>query len=251
MQNARYPSLEGRTVLVTGGATGIGASMVRHFAGQNAKVGFLDMDAGAAEVLHGALPKAVLHFEPCDLREVGSLRSAIANVRTRLGPITVLVNNAARDDRHTVESVTSDYWDERFATNLKHQFFAAQAVCDEMATAGGGSIINMGSGSWLKGHGGMPCYVTAKSAVQGLTRALARDFGPMNIRVNSIIPGWIMTKRQIEKWLTPEGEAEIYSRQCLKRKLQPEDVARLALFLAADDSGAITGQDYVVDGGWM
>ncbi|MGQ7793269.1 SDR family NAD(P)-dependent oxidoreductase [Faunimonas sp. B44] len=251
MQTARYPSLAGRTVLVTGGATGIGASIVRHFADQQAKIGFLDIDAGAAEVLHAALPKATLCFEPCDVRDIAALRKAIDAVRTRLGPITVLVNNAARDDRHAIDAVTPEYWDERFATNLKHQFFASQAVHGDMEKAGGGAIVNMGSASWMIGRGGMPCYTTAKSAVVGLTRSLARDFGPLNIRVNSVVPGWIMTRRQIEKWLTPEGEAEIYARQCLQRKLQPDDVARLVLFLAADDSAGITSQSYVVDGGWV
>ena len=167
------------------------------------------------------------------------------------GPITVLVNNAARDDRHPAAEVTPDYWDERFAVNLKHQFFAAQAVQPMMREAGGGSIINMGSTSWMVGQGGMAAYTAAKSAVLGLTRSLARDWGPDNIRVNSIAPGWIMTERQISKWLSPAGEAELMTRQCLKRKLYPDDIARVVLFLAADDSSAITNQSYIVDGGWV
>lgn len=251
MQAAIYPSLEGRTVLVTGGASGIGASLVRHFAKQGCKVGFLDVDAASADLLLSALPKTELHFELCDLRNIAALRHAVDCVRGKLGAITVLVNNAARDDRHPLDEVTPEYWDERFATNLRHQFFAAQAVYPDMERANGGSIINMGSVSWMIGQGGMPAYTTAKSAVQGLTRSLARDLGPLNIRVNSVVPGWIMTQRQIEKWLTPEGEEELLRRQCLKRKLLPDDVARLVLFLAADDSCGITSQSYIVDGGWV
>lgn len=251
MQTAIYPSLEGRTVLVTGGASGIGACLVRHFCQQGCRVGFLDVDAAAADLLLAALPKSDLHFELCDLRDIVALRRAVDRVRGKLGAITVLVNNAARDDRHPLDEVTPEYWDERFATNLRHQFFAAQAVYPDMERANGGSIVNMGSVSWMIGQGGMPAYTTAKSAVQGLTRSLARDLGPMNIRVNSVVPGWIMTQRQIDKWLTPEGEQELMRRQCLKRKLQPDDVARLVLFLAADDSSAITSQSYIVDGGWV
>jgi NAD(P)-dependent dehydrogenase (short-subunit alcohol dehydrogenase family) len=163
----------------------------------------------------------------------------------------VLVNNAAHDERHSIESVTPEYWDDRFAVNLRHQFFAAQAVAPAMAEAGGGSIINFGSVSWLIGQGGMPAYLSAKAAVAGLTRALARDLGPKSIRVNAIVPGWIMTERQITLWLTPEGEQELLRRQCLKRRLVPEDIARVVLFLAADDSSACTNQSYVVDGGWV
>jgi NAD(P)-dependent dehydrogenase (short-subunit alcohol dehydrogenase family) len=163
----------------------------------------------------------------------------------------VLVNNAAHDERHSIEAVTPEYWDDRFAVNLRHQFFAAQAVVPGMAAAGGGSIINMGSTSWMVGQGGMPAYLSAKAAVAGLTRALARDLGPKNIRVNSVVPGWIMTERQIALWLTPEGEQELLRRQCLKRKLKPEDVARMVLFLASDDSDACTSQAFIVDGGWV
>jgi NAD(P)-dependent dehydrogenase (short-subunit alcohol dehydrogenase family) len=172
-------------------------------------------------------------------------------VRTRLGPITVLVNNAANDQRHSIDEVTPEYWDDRIAVNLKHQFFAAQAVYPDMEAAGGGAIVNLGSVSWMIGQGGMPCYTTAKSAVAGLTRALARDLGPKNIRVNCVVPGWIMTQRQIDLWLTPESEAELMQRQCLKRKLVPADIARTVLFFAAEDSGGCTNQSYIVDGGWV
>jgi NAD(P)-dependent dehydrogenase (short-subunit alcohol dehydrogenase family) len=185
------------------------------------------------------------------LRDIEALRASVEAIRTRLGPITILINNAARDDRHDMDSVTSEYWDERIATNLKHQFFAAQAVAPDMRAAGHGAIVNMGSVSWMIGQGGMPCYTTAKSAVQGLTRSLARDLGPNNIRVNTVVPGWIMTQRQLDLWLNPESEAELMTRQCLKRKLVPDDVARVVLFFASDEAGACTNQNYIVDGGWV
>ena len=251
---ASYPSLEGRVVFVTGGGSGIGASIVEHLCAQRARVAFVDIAREPSEALVAAIEARGLEapaFIPCDLRDIAALRSAIALARARLGPIRVLVNNAAHDERHSIESVTPEYWDERFAVNLRHQFFAAQAVVPEMAGAGGGSIINFGSTSWLVGQGGMPAYLSAKAAVAGLTRALARDLGPMNIRVNAIVPGRIMTERQITRWLTPEGELELLRRQCLKRKLLPEDVARVVLFFAADDSAARTNQSYVVDGGWV
>lgn len=252
MQGAIYPSLKDRTVLVTGGGSGIGEAIVRQFVGQGSRVGFIDIDVRASDQLLADLPAdAKVHFEPADLRDIAALRRAVAGVREALGPITILVNNAARDDRHTIAEVTPEYWDERIAVNLKHQFFAAQAIAPDMTEAGGGSIVNIGSVSWVIGQGNMPCYTTAKSAIQGLTRALARDLGPNNVRVNSILPGWIMTQRQRDLWLTPEGEAEIMQRQCLKRKLVPDDIARVVLFFAADDSGACTNQNYIVDGGWV
>ena len=166
-------------------------------------------------------------------------------------PITILVNNAARDDRHTIDQVTPEYWRERFATNLDHQFFAAQAVLPDMEKAGGGSIINMGSTSYMVSDDSFAAYKTAKSASVGLTRALARELGSKNIRVNCLVPGWIMTQRQIDLWLTPESEKELLKRQCVKRKLVPQDIANLALFLGADDSSAMSAQTYLVDGGWV
>jgi D-xylose 1-dehydrogenase len=253
-QFATYPSLKNRSVLITGGGSGIGEAIVRSFAAQGSRVAFIDMDEMASEAtmakVEGAGHDRPL-FLPCDLRDVEALRIAVSQAAELNGPITILVNNAARDDRHALEDVTAEYWDDRIATNLKHQFFAAQAVFPMMKQAGGGSIINMGSVSWMIGQGGMPCYTTSKSAVVGLTRALARDMGPFNIRVNSIAPGWIMTERQIRMWLTPEGEKELMSRQCLKRKLEPDDMARIVLFFAADDSGAMTNQTYIADGGWV
>lgn len=245
---ARYPSLAGRVVLITGGASGIGASMVEHFAAQDARVAFLDFDRASGEATAARIGRGV-RFLFCDLRDVAALRAAVAEVRAALGPVTVLVNNAARDDRHGWRTVEPDYWDERMHTNLRHQFFCAQAVAPMMIEAGGGSIVNMGSVSWMKAQGGMPAYTTAKSAVRGLTRGLARDLGPHGIRVNEVVPGWIFTERQLALWATPEAEAENMARQCLKERLYPPDVARLVLWLAADDSRMVTAQHFVVDGG--
>jgi NAD(P)-dependent dehydrogenase (short-subunit alcohol dehydrogenase family) len=207
-QYATYPSLNDRSVFITGGGSGIGASLVRHFAAQGAKVAFVDIATGPSEelveeVTAKADPKPL--FIECDLRDIEALRRAIRSVADAHGPITVLVNNAAHDERHAFDTVTPEYWDDRMAVNLRHQFFAAQAVHPMMKAAGGGSIVNFGSVSWMVGQGGMPGYTTAKSAIMGLTRGLARDFGPDNIRVNSIAPGWIMTERQISLWLDEAG----------------------------------------------
>ena len=251
---AIYPSLKDRAVFVTGGGSGIGASIVEHFCAQASRVAFVDIARDASETLVKAIAGNGLPaplFIECDITNIEALQKAIADARQTLGPIRVLVNNAAHDQRHPIDTVTPEYWDERYAVNLKHQFFAAQAVYKDMAAAGGGAIVNLGSTSWVIGQGGMPCYTSAKSAVAGLTRALARDFGPLNIRVNCILPGWIMTERQLTLWLTPEGEEELMKRQCLKRKLVPADIARTVLFFAADDSGACTNQNYIVDGGWV
>ena len=245
---ASYPSLKDRPVLVTGGASGIGASIVEHFAAQGSRVAFLDLDAeaGAAQA-----QRTGAHFERCDLRDIAALRAAVARAADRVGPIAVLANNAARDDRHKIEDVTPEYWDERMATNLRHQFFCAQAVAPGMIAAKRGSIIDFGSVSWHIGQGGMPAYTTAKAAVEGLTRSLARDLGPHGIRVNTVIPGWIMTERQKALWLTPEADEERARMQCIPDQLAPADVARLVLWLAADDSRLCTNQCWVVDGGWI
>jgi len=251
---AIYPSLKDRAVFITGGGSGIGASIVEHFCAQGSKVAFVDIAREASETLVKAIAGKGLPaplFIACDITDIPALQKAIADAKQKLGPIRVLVNNAAHDQRHAIDTVTPEYWDERYAVNLKHQFFAAQAVYKDMAAAGGGAIVNLGSTSWVVGQGGMPCYTSAKSAVAGLTRALARDFGPLNIRVNCILPGWIMTERQMTMWLTPEGEEELMKRQCLKRKLVPADIARTVLFFAAEDSGACTNQNYIVDGGWV
>ena len=188
-------------------------------------------------------------YLPCDLKDIPALQAAIGEVSRRLGAITVLVNNAANDQRHSYQDVTVEYWDERMATNLRHQFFAIQAVAPLMRAAGGGSIINFGSISWHTNHGNMPAYTTAKAGVEGLTKGMARDLGPHGIRVNCIIPGWIMTQRQIDLWLTPEAEADLLRAQCLKTKLVPADVARMVLWLASDDSRMCSSQLWVVDGG--
>jgi NAD(P)-dependent dehydrogenase (short-subunit alcohol dehydrogenase family) len=253
MTDATYPDLSGKTVLVTGGATGIGEALVRAFAAQGAKVGFLDLDGGAGIRLADELRQtgAQIAFHRLDLRDVQALRDGIAQVRAALGPIGVLVNNAANDERHATEDVTPEYFDDRIAVNLKHQFFASQAVLPDMQAAGGGSIICMGSISWMAGFGGMAVYTASKSAVLGLVKSLARDFGPDGVRVNSIAPGWIMTERQLSLWLTPEADAMRAERQCLKRRLVPEDIARVALFLSSEEASAVTGQSYVVDGGWI
>ena len=249
--SAIYPDLEGKPVLVTGGGSGIGASIVRAFARQKAKVGFLDIarDPSTRLVEELASQGHSVRYEYCDVTDIDHLRAAIDRIRAGIGPIRVLINNAAHDDRHTVESVTPEYLDGRIAVNLKHQFFASQAVLPDMQAAKDGAIVNFGSISWMTAQGGMPVYTASKSAVLGLTRGLARDYGPWNIRVNAIVPGWIMTERQIEKWLTPQGEADLMKAQCLKRKLYPDDISRVVVFLASEEASACTSQHYVVDGG--
>ncbi len=247
---AIYPDLEGKSVVVTGGGSGIGSAIVRAFARQKAKVGFIDIADAPSRALAAELGEQV-HFEHADLTDIDALRAAIAAIRDRHGPVDVLVNNAARDDRHATPDVTPTYFDERIAVNLKHQFFAAQAVLPDMVARGGGAIVNSGSISWMSSTGGMAIYTAAKSAVLGLTRSLARDYGPHNIRVNAIAPGWILTERQKEKWVTPAGEAQMLAAQCLKRWLKPEEIARFAVFLASDEASACTSQHYVVDGGWV
>ena len=251
---ATYPSLRGKPVLVTGGGSGIGAAQVAHFARQGARVGFLDIDGDAASATADAIAAEGLPapwFRRCDLRDIDALRAAVAAAADALGPIGVLVNNAANDQRHAWEDVTPEYWDERQATNIRHQFFAIQAVAPAMKAAGGGSIINFGSISWHRNGGGMPAYTTAKAAAEGLTKGMARDLGPFGIRVNAVIPGWIMTKRQIDLWLTPEAEERLMRDQCIPARVVPDDVARLVLWLASDDSRMCTSQLWVCDGGWM
>lgn len=250
---ARYPSLEGRVALITGGATGIGATLVEQFVAQGARVGFIDIDGEAGEALAAKLTEArhAPLFVCADLTNIAALDAAIDTVRHRFGPIAVLLNNAANDQRHAIDATTSESWDAGIAVNLKHQFFAAKNVAADMKAAGGGSIVNFGSVSWMLKQGGMPVYTTAKSAVQGLTRSLARDFGPFNIRVNTLVPGWVMTDKQVRLWLDDQGRADIARGQCIKAALLPEHIARMALFLAADDSAMCTAQDFVVDAGWV
>jgi NAD(P)-dependent dehydrogenase (short-subunit alcohol dehydrogenase family) len=238
---------------VSGGGSGIGAAIVEHFVQQGSRVAFVDIDEAASQALCHRLSKAdrqSLLYIHCDVRDIDALRAAIARSQDSLGDISVLVNNAARDDRHRLEDVTVEYWDERLAVNLRHQFFAAQAVAKQMKRLGGGSIINFGSISWMTRTGGMPAYTAAKAAIGGLTRGLARDLGPFNIRVNTVVPGWVMTDRQRALWLTPEGERQMDENQCLPGRLLPEDLARMVLFLAADDSRLCTAQNFIVDAGW-
>jgi len=251
---AIYPTLRDRVVLITGGGSGIGATLVEQFALQGSKVAFLDVAVDASQKLVESLSVRCAHaplFLQCDLTDIKVLQTAVRKVKEQIGPVQVLVNNAANDDRHQFSEVTPEYWDDRMAVNLRHQFFAAQAVAPGMVAAGHGSIINMGSISWMVALPGLPVYLTAKAAIMGMTRALARELGPAGVRVNCVAPGAIMTERQRRLWVTPEYRAAILAKQCLKRELVPEDVARLVLFLGADDSSAMTNQAYVVDGGWL
>ena len=248
---ARYPSLAGRTVFISGGATGIGESLVRAFHAQGAKVGFCDLDVTAGEALAARLQDGLAAlFVPCDVTDTAALGVAIDAVRQRFGPIAVLLNNAANDRRHEMADVTSEDFDRLVAVNLKHQFFAAQAVADDMRALGGGSIVNFGSVSWMMKGRGYPVYQACKAGVRGLTRSLARDLGKQGIRVNTIVPGWVMTERQLKLWVKPESGAEIDAAQCLPGRVMGDDIAAMALFLAADDSRMCTAQDYVVDAGW-
>jgi NAD(P)-dependent dehydrogenase (short-subunit alcohol dehydrogenase family) len=250
---AIYSDLAGKVVLVTGGASGIGEAIVRRFAQQKSVVVFFDVKVEDGTRLARELADEGLsaHFTKVDLTDIAALRTGIADARKAHGPIEVLVNNAAHDERHRTEEVTPEYWDDRIAVNLKHCFFAAQAVLPDMKAANAGAIVNFSSISWIAGQGGMAAYTASKSGMLGLTRSLARDYGPYNIRVNAVAPGWIMTQRQIQKWLTPEGEEELMRRQCLKRKLVPDEVAKFVVFLASDEASACTSQHYVVDGGWV
>jgi D-xylose 1-dehydrogenase len=250
---AIYPDLAGKSVLVTGGGSGIGAAIVRAFVRQRAKVGFIDIAEAPSLALVAELADAEpgVWFTKADIRDIDALRAAIATLTDSLGPADVLINNAAHDERHATPDVTPEMFDERIAVNLRHSFFAAQAVLPAMQAKGGGVIVNFSSMSWIAGMGGMPIYTAAKSAMIGLTRSLARDYGPYNVRVNAIAPGWVRTERQVTKWLTPEGDRQRLEAQCLKRWVEPEDIARFCVFLASDDASACTAQHYVVDAGWV
>lgn len=251
--DARYPSLENRVVFVTGGGSGIGAGVVEHFCDQGARVSFVDLDRSASETLTARIaakgvrpPRFILG----DLKDIARLQAAIETVGRETGPIRVLVNNAANDDRHKIEDVTVDYWEDRMQINLRHQFFAAQAVRMQMRDAGGGSIVNLGSISWMNAEADCIAYVTAKSAIGGLTRGLARELGREGIRVNCVVPGWVMTERQLKLWVTPDGERQMDENQCLPGRLAPADIARMVLWLAADDSRMCSSQNFIVDAGW-
>ena len=246
-----YPSLADRVVFITGGATGIGAAMVRAFAANHAHVAFVDIDTDAAEVLRLELTGArhAPVFLRCDLTDIAALQAAMREAAQRLGPMAVLVNNAANDERHDVDAVTAEYWDRAMAVNLRHQFFAAQAAAAQMRAQGGGSIINFSSIAWMAGGTRMVAYASAKAAVVGMTRSLAREFGADNIRVNAIAPGAVITPRQLRLWLSETDVDAIVARQCLHTRLSPEHIARTALFLAADDSAMVTKQCLTVDAG--
>jgi NAD(P)-dependent dehydrogenase (short-subunit alcohol dehydrogenase family) len=252
-QLARYPSLKGRSVFVTGGGSGIGASIVTAFTLQGARVAFIDIDEAASRALVQELSSAdagAPWFERCDVRDVPALQSAIARAASALGDFSVLVNNVASDDRHTIESVTVDYWDQRMAINQRPAFFAIQAVVPGMRRLGGGSIVNLGSTGWQMKQGGYPCYAVAKSSVNGLTRGLAAPLGAHRIRVNTVTPGWVMTERQIQLNLDAQSEKALREGQCLPDLLQGEDIARMVLFLASDDSAMCSAQEFKVDAGW-
>ncbi|GGD16726.1 SDR family NAD(P)-dependent oxidoreductase [Aureimonas glaciei] len=251
MQFASYPSLKDVAVVVTGGASGIGAEIVRAFAAQDARVGFVDIDAVRGTALAAELSATGqrVAFEACDLKDIDALKAAFAALEATNGPAGVLVNNAARDDRHGWEDVTPDYYDERIATNLRHMFFAIQAVAPGMIAARKGSIVNLGSNSWWQAVGNMPVYTTAKSAVHGMTRSFARDLGKHLIRVNTVVPGWVMTERQKELWVTPEALEASLQRQCLPVEIEPVYLARMVLFLASDDAAMCTANNFMVEAG--
>jgi len=250
---ARYPSLEGKNVFVTGGGTGIGATIVTAFAEQGAHVAFVDVAENESRQLAEELVATIgakVWWRTCDVRDIAALQAATADAAQALGDFSVLVNNVARDDRHTLESVTPEYWDERMAVNQRPAFFAIQALVPGMKRLGAGSIVNLGSTGWQTKGSGYPCYAVAKSSVNGLTRGLADTLGADRIRINTVSPGWVMTERQIKMWLNAEGEADIQRNQCLPDKLKPSDVARMVLFLASDDGAMCTAQEFKVDAGW-
>ncbi len=249
---AVYPSLSGKRVVITGGGSGIGEGLVEAFVAQGSRVAFVDIMDSESEALVARLSGDAAHaplYRNCDLTDLDRLATVFAELEAELGGVDVLINNAGNDDRHTIDEVTPEYWDNRLNVNLRHQFFAAKAVIPAMERAGGGAIVNFGSISWHLALPDLVLYQTSKAAIEGLTRSLARDLGRKGIRVNAIVPGNVQTPRQ-EKWYTPEGEAEIIAAQCLSGRIQPSDVAALALFLASDDARMCTGHEYWVDAGW-
>ncbi len=250
----QYPSLENKIVLITGGASGIGANLVEAFWHQGAQVCFIDIRDEDAHRLVDQLSQGVAiapRYYRCNLLNIPKLQATIKQIYNDLGPINVLVNNAANDTRHDFRKVTVDYWNERLAVNLRHLFFAAQAVYEHMLELGGGSIINLGSMSWYATQGGMPGYTSSKAAIEGMTRGLARDMGGDNIRVNTLVPGWVMTDRQVAMLTKEKSAKNILENQCLKKSVMPEDISAMALFLASDDSRLCTAQHFIVDGGWV
>jgi D-xylose 1-dehydrogenase len=251
---AQYPSLRGRSVFVTGGGSGIGASIVEAFSRQGARVAFVDIAAGASESLAAKIEAAgrpAPWWRACDVSDIAALQSAIADAAQANGDIDVLINNVASDDRHGIESVTPEYWDQRMAINQRPGFFAIQAVVEGMKRRGGGAIVNLGSSGWQLKEGSYPCYAIAKSSVNGLTRGLAAPLGAHRIRVNTVTPGWVMTERQVRFNIDPDGERRLLGQQCLPEFLQGEDIARMVMFLASDDAAMCTAQEFIVDAGWI
>ena len=249
-----YSDLKNKKVFITGGGSGIGASIVEHFCEQGSNVFFIDINEKSSNKLVSDCKNkkfSVPTFINCDLLNIKFLQNTISKIISDNGAIDILVNNAANDERHSIDEVTEEFWNERININLRHYFFTVQSVKKAMIENKGGSIINIGSVSWMIGQGGMAAYTAAKSGVVGLTRSFARDLGEFNIRVNSVVPGWVMTERQIEKWLTPESEADMMKKQCLKHKLMPSDIAKTVLFFGSDQSSGCTNQDYIVDKGWL
>ena len=249
---ARYPGLTDCPVIISGGATGIGDAIVRAFAAEGARVGFVDLAQAEGEALAAELNAGggrVL-FRRCDITDSAAYQATIRDIEAAHGATMVLVNNAANDTRHDWRAVTPDYFDSRIAVNLRHAFFAIQAVAPGMIAARKGSIINFGSLSWMIATGGMPAYTASKAATHGMTRSFARDLGPYGIRVNTIVPGWVMTKRQLDLWIDDTANDLINRSQCLAGRVMPEDIARMALFLASDDSKMCSAQNFTVDGGW-
>jgi NAD(P)-dependent dehydrogenase (short-subunit alcohol dehydrogenase family) len=250
---ASYPSLVDRTVFITGGADGIGSELVQQFASQGSKVAFVDKNAEYAQATIARCVEAGARHTPIfyelDLLDIDALRAACAAAVADLGGVTVLVNNAANDERHDWRDVTPEYFDDRINTNLRHYFFAIQALAPQMMEAQLGSIVNIGSSSYMIQEDMFPGYAIAKSAVEGITRTMARTFGPSNVRVNTVLPGWCVTERQLAKWWSPEGEAQTMQDQALKKRILPAEFVQMVLFLAADDGGACTAQEFLVDGG--
>lgn len=251
----QYPSLKNRSVFISGGGSGIGASLVESFYDQGCKVAFVDIQEAESLALVESLRKrdsgGLVEFFPCDLTDIEKLQGIIARVGEETGPIATLVNNAANDRRHDFREVTPEQWDQCLAVNMRHHFFAAQAVYPQMKQLGGGSIINLGSMSWHAGQGGMPGYTSSKAAIEGLTRGLARDMGPDRIRVNTLVPGWVMTEKQLRMWVDDKAREDIERGQSMKGELLPGHIAAMALFLASDDSAMCTAQNFIVDGGWI
>lgn len=251
---AKFGSLRGKRVFITGGGSGIGEALVSAFAEQGALVAFVDIAKDASEALVERVAAAghtTPLFRHCDITDIAALQNTIAELAGKLGDFDVLVNNAANDQRHDAENVTLDYWNERIAINQRPMFFTCQSVLAGMKRKGGGSIINVSSISWHAKGAGYPVYATTKAAVVGLTRSLARDLGPHGIRVNTVTPGWVMTQRQVDLWVDDAAEAEIKRMQCLPGKLMPAHIASMILFLAADDSAMCTSQEFIVDAGWV